>query len=620
MKTLMKKNCFSLLGIVLVVVLFVSACVKEETETIEQGVPAPTIYASQEDTPDTRSSITVNSEGVGKILWSPADEISVFYGASTGVLYTSTNTEPAAEAAFTTTAIIGSNEGASSNIWGLYPYNSSAVCDGSSVTTTLPATQYGVPGTFDDDLFVTIAHSTSTNLHFFNVCGGIKFSLSRDDITSITFAGNNDEDLAGDISVSFVDDLPSVSVINGQKTITIIPKTGRTFAKDTYYYIIVLPQTLSGGFTMTFQTETQLGTFVYDSKAVSLKRSIFGKKDEIDNYATFVTKPLVTNLSASGTANCYIVPSSGNYKFDASVKGNSIESVGTPVTAEVLWETYGTSVVPSVGDLINSVSLQDGFVYFNATDIKGNALIVVKDSEGMILWSWHIWKTDLPEEQVYFNGAGTMMDRNLGATSVVPGDIKAYGLFYQWGRKDPFLGSSSTNSFVRVGSTATMKTVTWNATTGTIEYIIQHPDTYLKQVGQSYFWNGDPSIGLWAEEKTKYDPCPPGWVVPNTSVWTSVLGSSRQDIPYDSSKYGFELGSTSVHPLGNYPSIWYPCTGWLINEVSNVGNYTDLWATNWLYNSPMLFAFHYFDNSTKPIAAESGSAIHSGLSVRCQKL
>ena len=286
----MRKNCFSLLGFVLIVLLFVSACVKEETETIDQGVPAPTIYASQENTPDTRSSITVNSEGVGKILWSPADEISVFYGASTGVLYTSTNTEPAAEAAFTTTAIIGSNEGASSNIWGLYPYNSSAVCGGSSVTTTLPATQYGVPGTFDDDLFVTIAHSTSTNLHFFNVCGGIKFSLSRDDISSITFAGNNDEDLAGDISVSFVDDLPNVSVINGQKTITLTPKDGETFAKDTYYYLVVLPQTLSDGFTMTFETDTQLGTFNYTDNAITLKRSVFSKKDEIDTYAEFVDK------------------------------------------------------------------------------------------------------------------------------------------------------------------------------------------------------------------------------------------------------------------------------------------------------------------------------------------
>ena len=31
-----------------------------------------------------------------------------------------------------------------------------------------------------------------------------------------------------------------------------------------------------------------------------------------------------------------------------------------------------------------------------------------------------------------------MMDRNLGATSVTPKDQNAYGVWYQWGRKDPF--------------------------------------------------------------------------------------------------------------------------------------------------------------------------------------
>ena len=452
----MRKNCFSLLGIVLVVLLFVSACVKEETETIEQGVPAPTIYASQEDTPDTRSSITVNSEGVGKILWSPADEISVFYGASTGVLYTSTNTEPAAEAAFTTTAIIGSNEGSSSNIWGLYPYNSSAVCDGSSVTTTLPATQYGVPGTFDDDLFVTIAHSTSTNLHFFNVCGGIKFSLSRDDISSITFAGNNDEDLAGDISVSFVDDLPNVSVINGQKTITLTPKDGGTFAKDTYYYLVVLPQTLSDGFTMTFETETQLGTFNYTDKAITLKRSIFGKKDNIDTYATFVDKAIpetAVDLSAFETANCYIISEAGTYKFK-TVSGNSTSSVGDVKGVKVLWETFGTNETPSVGDLIKSdVYYADNYITFSTNDNfkKGSAVIAAYSdadcSEGNVLWSWHIWLTDVPEEHIYNNNAGTLMDRNLGAITASGGySSSVFSLLYQWGRKDPFVGAIYLNN------------------------------------------------------------------------------------------------------------------------------------------------------------------------------
>ena len=613
------------------------------SNVLENGVElqqsnAPVINATQES--PSRSSITVDGEGVGTIYWSPSDEISVFYGASTPVLYTSTNTAPETTAAFTTTAIIGSTELASTNIWGLYPHNPSAVCDGSSITTTLPAVQHGISGTFDDDLFLTVAHSDDTNLHFYNVCGGIKFSLSRDDITSITFSGNNNEDIAGDITVSFIEGLPSVSVVNGVKTITLTPKDGSTFAANTDYYLIAIPQSLSNGFTMTFETGSQIGTFNYTAKAVTLKRSVFSKKVNIDGYASFDDKPsppTVIDLSVSGTANCYIVPSSGQYKFNASVKGNSTESVGTPASAEVLWETFGTNVVPSVGDLVYSVSLQDGYVHFSATDTKGNALIAVKDSEGTILWSWHIWKTEIPAEQVYYNNAGIMMDRNLGATSVLPGDIKSYGVVYQWGRKDPFLGSSSTSSYISVGSTATMKEIYCSATTGTVEYSIKHPDTIIKghtdlaNYIADYCWLWDDyktilSAGLWAEQKTKYDPCPNGWIVPTPDVWTNILGSETiTDIPWDGINSGVDFGISSSYPLGEYSSIWYPCTGIKGGadgvKMQGVGKRTAFWTTeysrgdNWVMPSTFEVDYDY----TK-FVGKSRNNTSSGRSVRCEKM
>jgi hypothetical protein len=282
----MKKIYFSIVSIG-AALLFVACSNALDNEVEPQESNAPVIYASQER--PAKSSITVDGEGVGTIYWSPADDISVFYGASTPVLYTSTNTAPETTAAFTTNSIIGSTELASTNIWGLYPHNPSAVCNGTSITTTLPATQHGVSGTFDDDLFLTVAHSDNTNLHFFNVCGGIKFSLSRDDITSITFSGNNNEDIAGDITVSFVDGLPSVSVVNGVKTITLTPKDGGTFASGTYYYIVALPQTLSQGFTMAFDTSTgYVGTFNYTTSSIGIKRTVFSKKANIDTYAEFI--------------------------------------------------------------------------------------------------------------------------------------------------------------------------------------------------------------------------------------------------------------------------------------------------------------------------------------------
>ena len=269
-----------------VLVLLLVSCQSKLQET-DGFVVAPEIVAESETQPGTRTLLTVDNEGEGTIYWTPADEINIFYG-TTSTHYTSQNTENATTAVFRTTDFIGSTESASTDIWGLYPYDANALCNGSAVTTTLPASQYGVPGTFDDDLYISLAHSSTNSLRFYNVCGGIKFSLSRNDITSVTFRGNNNENIAGDISLTFEDGLPKATVVNGQKEITLTPKGGGTFAKDVNYYIVALPGTLSQGFTMKFRTTGgTVGTFRYDKAAVTLKRAIFSKKANIDTYATF---------------------------------------------------------------------------------------------------------------------------------------------------------------------------------------------------------------------------------------------------------------------------------------------------------------------------------------------
>lgn len=601
-------------------VLLLAACQSKEIsitldevndeQNVEAGIPAPDITAVQEDGNNTKSTLEVDGLGVGTIYWTPADEINVFYG-TTSTHYVSQNAVNATTAVFTTTDIIGISEGASENIWGLYPYNSTATCTGTAVTTTLPATQYGVPGSFDDDLYITLAHNNSTALTFYNVCGGIKFSLSRDDITSITFRGNNNEDIAGDVTLAFSAGLPTVSVTSGVKEITLTPKAGGTFDSGEYYYIIALPGALSGGFTMTFETDTQIGTFNYTAKAVTIKRSIFSKKDEIDGYASFVSKSVATNLSASGTANCYIVSSAGDYKFNATVKGSTNESVGTPASVSVLWESFGTSVSPSVGGLVNSVSLNEGYVYFTATDAKGNALIAVRDSEDAIIWSWHIWLTEQPVEQVYNNSAGTMMDRNLGATKALPGDVCSIGLLYECGRKDPFLNSQSAST----GEWP--EGIRSDSTTGTEAYSIANP---MKQIWfnyDTYDWiysSVGTSHGFWASN-SKYNPCPPGWCVPqggNSGIWATAFGKSSATYgssDYDSVNKGYNFGQYATDKLGNAETIWYP----FYNNSEG-----SCWARNLISPSEHNAVFSYTQYSLAP---STGTTYQSSLrSVRCQKV
>ena len=265
------------------------SCNVNEVETAT--VKAPTLYAyTESNDASTKTSISVDAEGIGTIWWKLAEKINVFFG-TTSVPYTSTNTEDATTVVFETTAMIGSTEGSSSNKWGLYPYDADATCNGTSVTTTIPSTQSCVAETFGTNLFPMVAQTSDNELHFLNVCGGIKFSLSREDIQSITFKGNNDEDLAGRVQITLgTDGKPACSVVGGENTITLTPNSGDTFAKNTNYYIVMLPTVLSNGFTMTFETASQIGTFNYTTKSVEIKRSIFGKKANIDTYADFSSK------------------------------------------------------------------------------------------------------------------------------------------------------------------------------------------------------------------------------------------------------------------------------------------------------------------------------------------
>ena len=295
-----------------------------------------------------------------------------------------------------------------------------------------------------------------------------------------------------------------------------------------------------------------------------------------------------TNLSSDGTANCYVVPAAGTYKF-SSVKGNSSTSVGSVSSVEVLWESFGTDVTPSVGDIIADVAFSDDYVGFKtpATLKNGNAVIAAKNSSGTILWSWHIWVCKdfdpVATGQVYYNNAGTMMDRNLGATSATPGDVGALGLLYQWGRKDPFLGSSSISSNTK----AKFKLSSWsspeisNSSIGTVAYAVAHPTTFINGVSNTdYDWVfSSRDNTLWKSVKTIYDPCPPGWKVPaggSSGVWSKAANTSSDfSYTWDSTNKGINFSNK----FGSAGTIWYPAAGYQFHDDGghyNVG-YGGLW-------------------------------------------
>ena len=306
------------------------------------------------------------------------------------------------------------------------------------------------------------------------------------------------------------------------------------------------------------------------------------------------------SLADDGTANSYIVSSSGTYSLPA-VKGNTSESVGSVASVEVLWESFGTSVAPKKGNLIAGAIYEGENIYFKTATVfrEGNAVIAAKDASGKILWSWHIWMTDKPQVQAYNNGAGNVMDRNLGATSATAGDVGALGLLYQWGRKDPFLGSASISESQLAQSTlAWPSAVASNSTSGTVDYVTAHPTTFVKGASAiSYDWHyALRDDGLWAAEKTIYDPCPAGWRVPDggeSGLWSTA--------GFTSSTY--EAANKGIHfDISSPSTTWYPAAGSLSYdsaELTSVGNYGYYWSIT-PYTSYACYLYFFSNGSVNP--------------------
>lgn len=229
----------------------------------------------------------------------------------------------------------------------------------------------------------------------------------------------------------------------------------------------------------------------------------------------------VSDVDLSGdlenTANCYVINAAGTYKFPL-VYGNGLKDgndnkqayegkafvnhLGRQITSPYICENEDENGTPlSAKDaclvwqdwkgLVTDIQLEAAeegekpYVSFKVdknTIHQGNAIIAVRDAEGRIMWSWHIWVTDIKldedVETVQSNKdvENVFLTVDLGACDKVvtqykersikvritqekTGDYKEFTIrqdeylhrfydqtYYQWGRKDPMLGGGENDN------------------------------------------------------------------------------------------------------------------------------------------------------------------------------
>lgn len=444
-----------------------------------------TLYASTPGEEDPATRTVLDSGNDRKILWSAGGEsISILPSAGGNYEFTGDNVEAASSAAFT-----GSGPGALGSYVALYPYNSSASYDGTSVSTTLPASQTGKAGSFADGYLITADDATGNHISFNHVCSGLRFQVSRDDIKSVTIRGNNGEKIAGDFCFSFPSEDTPVAQDATEEYVTLTALGGGCFETGEYYYIVVLPTTFTKGFTLTADYGKQVGELRFNS-SVTFTAGTF------KNITGNLNERMSTQVYY-GPQNTFCLRPDENCSIDVQPRiisgawqrsGVAATGAGTPASVDVLW---GSATASLSGTTLTMSSASEG-----------SSLVAIKDAGENILWSFLLWVTESAPAETTLPGGAVVLPP-LGG-----------GLYFQWGRKDPLL------------STATRVD---NQGTGGLSYAIAHPDKYINgdhSTGKACDWfcqnKGDQDPTLWGDGglKTVWDPCPQGYRVPSEADYT----------------------------------------------------------------------------------------------------
>lgn len=341
-------------------------------------------------------------------------------------------------------------------------------------------------------------------------------------------------------------------------------------------------------------------------------------------------------------ANCYVAAPGALVKFPANI-GNTTEKAAFQ-TADLLWQ----DVAGMVEQLI--AAPEENCVYaVLKSGVSGNAVVAVKNADGAVVWSYHLWVADFdPDANVMTwtdSESGTsykMMDRYVGAVSNQPGSDLSNGLFYQWGRKDPF-GSSNYEGKLKamydMAGAEVTRTVEPVSVTDNMPNAILNPLTHYSGVsGGNYSWlsnnKGSADIDAISDYwggvtgvQTKYDPCPAGWRVAPSGAWYFYTDSNvtvekvfAEGVDAPANK---DLLGRYVSTDGGTTKFWFPAQG----EVAHAGSYGNGIGTNWPSSKTWSSTvdadnFRVWATSISPTTVSPKGGIGFGyeLPVRCVKL
>ncbi len=273
-------------------------------------------------------------------------------------------------------------------------------------------------------------------------------------------------------------------------------------------------------------------------------------------YRYNIASPIV---DIDNLPNCYMAKSGGTVTFPVTKAyelwrqqdWSTEKNLSGTCEARLLWS--------DAQGLIEGITLNEdsqdpslSTVTVKASNGKSGNAVIALNVGGSCRWAWHIWVSDYDPDnggKTYtFPDGQEFMDRNLGALSSDAPDETTYGCYYQGARALPFPGpASATASTMRPvfgENDAEVKIKfdnIWGNDQGqSIRRAVKDPLLFITSSGEPYSWittdsraDKDMAKDFWPSEanpnKTSWDPCPEGWMLPvhvnSASPWSSFPSS-----------------------------------------------------------------------------------------------
>ena len=212
----MKKNLIHLFCVFSAA--WVSCQVHEEPETMSFEVE---LIATAPDAAQSRAAVQSDGKSV---WWEPGDAITVFREDGTKAVFRTDIESLASSVVFSGAFSSPLSEG--ETVTAAYAYSKENRPDG-SFHFDIPNEQNAREGSFDKAAFAMVAKSNSKELNFISVCGGIKLSVTQDDIKEVIIESVDEEGICRGVSAEFTEKGINVSADGAYRKITL--KKNRSF-------------------------------------------------------------------------------------------------------------------------------------------------------------------------------------------------------------------------------------------------------------------------------------------------------------------------------------------------------------------------------------------------------